>query len=566
MSKVIKPSSGKGSRRSSKGNTPDAKASAHAKKKDSVNQDKPNNASQITPAVPHSHPSDMVIPDHLTELIPELSSFQHLMDSEKRLDQFIHLQNLHMKQMVALWNNPKVSQESSYLHLDKPNIKYLRIFISNVSENQPWQMDTDSDPSLMALENASWTMRIEGRLLDTVQANDPTREKFSSFIESIVVDFKDKEDNSVPPRKEDSASAEENTTEIPNDKSVNLSLPLQFSLPNGNNPTTSNMVQNNGMKEEETVGKDGSSTTLKLEPVKWQYDPNNPVDFDGLDIKRPGSENVECTIRILRKSSPEEPFMSYSPELARIIGLKRGTLHDAIFSIYKYIHLNELLTGDESAFETSMNIRNSHSSNTNTNRSLDAKHNQTSIVKLDFQLLTLLPSGMKESSRETMKLMDLLALINAHLLPLEPIEIDYLVRVDKASTYGELILDIEVPDTDALKLNSKQRESQIGAAELHLSNKDLEQIRSKIDSQDKEIRSILTNLHESNKRYRFFKKISEDPVKTLNDCISSTSNTLKVLSGDEGYNEDMVRRAQFYTENEAMLRENIEVILSNGRM
>ena len=193
----------------------------------------------------------------------------------------------------------------------------------------------------------------------------------------------------------------------------------------GNNSTTSNMIQNNGAKEEETVGKDGTSTTLKLEPVKWQYDPNNPVDFDGLDIKRPGSENVECTIRILRKSSPEEPFMSYSPELARIIGLKRGTLHDAIFSIYKYIHLNELLTDDESAFETSMNIRNNHGGNTNSNRSLDAKHNQTSIVKLDFQLLTLLPSGMKESSRETMRLMDLLALINAHLLPLEPIAVSY---------------------------------------------------------------------------------------------------------------------------------------------
>lgn len=294
-------------------------------------------------------------------------------------------------------------------------------------------MDANSDPSLMALENASWTMRIEGRLLDTVQANDPTREKFSSFIESIVVDFKDKEDNSVPSKKEDPVPAGENTTEVPDDKRVNLSLPLQFSLPNGNNSTTSNMIQNNGAKEEETVGKDGTSTTLKLEPVKWQYDPNNPVDFDGLDIKRPGSENVECTIRILRKSSPEEPFMSYSPELARIIGLKRGTLHDAIFSIYKYIHLNELLTDDESAFETSMNIRNNHGGNTNSNRSLDAKHNQTSIVKLDFQLLTLLPSGMKESSRETMRLMDLLALINAHLLPLEPIEINYLVRVDKAS-------------------------------------------------------------------------------------------------------------------------------------
>ena len=166
-----------------------------------------------------------------------------------------------------------------------------------------------------------------------------------------------------------------------------------------------------------------------------------------------------------------------------------------------------------------------------------------------------------------MKLTDLLSLINStHLLPLQPIEIDYTVRVDKASTYGELVLDIEVPDVNALKFNNTQRESQIGAAELNENARELEQIKPKIALQDKEITSVLSNLHESNKRYRFFKKISEDPVKALNECIASTSNALKVLSGDEGYNEDMVRRANFYKENEAMLRENIEVILSNGRM
>lgn len=103
MSKVMKPSNGKGSRKSSKAATPDTKNFFHAKKKDPVNQDKANNASQITPTVPHSHPSDMVIPDHLAELIPELYSFQQLVDSEKRLDHFIHLQKLTYERMVAQW-------------------------------------------------------------------------------------------------------------------------------------------------------------------------------------------------------------------------------------------------------------------------------------------------------------------------------------------------------------------------------------------------------------------------------------------------------------------------------
>ncbi|CAI4770200.1 CFF_collapsed_G0048370.mRNA.1.CDS.1 [Saccharomyces cerevisiae] len=179
MSKVMKPSNGKGSRKSSKAATPDTKNFFHAKKKDPVNQDKANNASQITPTVPHSHPSDMVIPDHLAELIPELYSFQQLVDSEKRLDHFIHLRNLHMKRMVAQWERSKLSQEFLYPHLNFPNVKFLRIFISNVSENQPWQMDTNNEADLMALENATWTMRIEGRLLDNVQANDPAREKLA---------------------------------------------------------------------------------------------------------------------------------------------------------------------------------------------------------------------------------------------------------------------------------------------------------------------------------------------------------------------------------------------------
>ncbi|QHS75923.1 Snf12p [Saccharomyces paradoxus] len=566
MSKVIKPSNTKGSRKSSKGATPDTKNFFHAKKKDPVNQDKSNNASQVTPAVAHFHPSDMVIPDHLAELIPELYSFQQLMDSEKRLDHFIHLRNLHMKRMVAQWDKSKQSQEFLYPHLDSPSVKYLRIFISNVSENQPWQMDTNNEPDLMALENATWTMRIEGRLLDGVQANDPAREKFSSFIESIVVDFKNKETDNMLSTRVDTAP-EENAIEIPGEKKLNLNLPLQFSLPNGDGSTTSNRVQNSDMLAKETVKKDMSSTTPKLEPVKWQYDPNNPVDFDGLDIKRAGSENVECTISILRKSSPEEQFMSYSSALTAIIGLKSGTSHDAIFSIYKYIQLNELLTNDESAFENLMGNRNSHNSNTGTNKILDTISNPVPIVKLNSQLITLLPGRLKESSPDTIKLTDLLSLINnTHLLSLQPIEIDYTVRVDKASTYGELVLDIEVPDVDALKLNNAQRESQIGAAELNENVKDLEHIKTKVALQDKEITSILSNLHESNKRYRFFKKISEDPVKALNECIASTSNALKVLSGDEGYNEDMVRRANFYKENEAMLRENIEVILSNGRM
>lgn len=566
MSKVIKPSNTKGSRKSSKGPTPDTKNFFHAKKKDPANQDKSNDASQTTPAVTHFHPSDMVIPDHLVELIPELYSFQQLMDSEKRLDHFIHLRNLHMKRMVAQWDKSKLSQEFLYPHLDSPNVKYLRIFISNVSENQPWQMDTNNEPDLMALENATWTMRIEGRLLDGVQANDPAREKFSSFIESIVVDFKNKETHNMLSSMVDTAP-EENAIDIPGEKKLNLNLPLQFSLPNGDSSTTSNTVQNSDMMVKETVKKDMGSTTPKLEPVKWQYDPNNPVDFDGLDIKRAGSENVQCTISILRKSSPEEQFISYSPELAAIIGLKSGTSHDAIFSIYKYIQLNKLLTNDESVFENLMANRNSHNSNTGTNKILDATSYPVSIVKLNSQLITLLPDRLKESSPDTIKLTDLLSLINnTHLLPLQPIEIDYTVRVDKASTYGELVLDIEVPDVDALKFNNTQRESQIAAAELNENVKALEHIKTNVALQDKEITSILSNLHESNKRYRFFKKISEDPVKALNECIASTSNALKVLSGDEGYNEDMVRRANFYKENEAMLRENIEVILSNGRM
>ena len=67
-------------------------------------------------------------------------------------------------------------------------------------------------------------------------------------------------------------------------------------------------------------------------------------------------------------------------------------------------------------------------------------------------------------------------------------------------------------------------------------------------------------------KHQFYKKFAEDPANALKEYIESTSGALKVLSGDEGFLEDTVRRSQFYKENEQILEENISVLFKHERI
>ncbi|CAI4586053.1 AIF_collapsed_G0031840.mRNA.1.CDS.1 [Saccharomyces cerevisiae] len=57
------------------------------------------------------------------------------------------------------------------------SLKFLESSFQMLSENQPWQMDTNNEADLGTGE-ATWTMRIEGRLLDEcAEANESSKRK-----------------------------------------------------------------------------------------------------------------------------------------------------------------------------------------------------------------------------------------------------------------------------------------------------------------------------------------------------------------------------------------------------
>lgn len=495
---------------------------------------------QQTNPIPTTHPTDSYIPMYLKNLLPELNAYEELLYAEKKLDIYLSKKKIDLYQNLSQWNNPTTSN-GQFRANAVSQAKYLRIFVSNISENQPWMdpdyMDNESTRLNMDTPEAlnpqgSWTMRIEGRLLNDQGALDASRPKFSSFIQDIAVDFKKTE-------RQLEEEQEQQRKQLGTTSNGTTTVPLQ--MPQGQQPNT-------------------NTNSAINDVVEWHFDPKNPVDFDGLDIKRQGCENIECTITIQPKGSTAE-ILKYSPQLTSIIGLSRGSLHEAIYSIYKYVLINDLLMDDE--FKTNNRLHN----NGNDSK-VDSKQNsngEKTIIKVDEILATLFPVEERQTS---IKLGELAKLITTHISPIPPIKVDYTIRVDKASTYGECVFDIEVMDPNTGSSNNTELDESRKEIVTLLSDLDRthNELKPAFHEFDRQLTTLQLELNSTANKYQFFNELSKDPVPFLKEYFQSSSNAMKVLSGDEGFNEDTVRRAQFYKDNESMLFENLGVLMANGRM
>ncbi|CEP61133.1 Rsc6p LALA0_S02e07470g [Lachancea lanzarotensis] len=459
---------------------------------------------QQTAPVPITQPTDSYIPSYLAAQVPELTSYKQLLEAEKKIDLYISRKKIDLFQSVSQWTNLRQNNEEK---------QYLRIFVSNIAESQPWQDHEGGFPP-------SWTLRVEGRILDSKDVGEPDRPKFSTFLQGIAVDFK----------------------EVQNGQDTGSNGP--------NEPAKDTFQQQEHQQSpQDQQNREGSLPSI----VEWHYDPANPADFDGLDIKREGSENIECAIVIQPRGTTGE-WIQFSPQLASIIGTSRGTLHEAVYSLYKYILLNDLLSDEDPSGATASQPAQG-SNNNNKNNNNNNTNGERTFVKIDKYL-----AGLFAEERRSMKLAEIPAIVNRHVSPLPPVRISYTIRVDKASTYGETVLDIEVP---AKADDEVTRQGMSLLSELNQLSTTLEPQMQRLNQ---ELNLLQLQLNSSANKCQFFAKLAENPVPMLEEYIESSSRALKVLSGDDGFNEDTVRRANFYKENENMLFENLGVLLSNGRM
>jgi SWI/SNF-related matrix-associated actin-dependent regulator of chromatin subfamily D len=95
-------------------------------------------------------------------------------------------------------------------------------------------------------------------------------------------------------------------------------------------------------------GKDGADQSVEWKkPVGTPNAPNlpNAADFDQLEFKRGGDENINITINLIRDENPER--FQLSPALAEILDTNEATRAEAVMGIWDYVRVMGLQEDDE---------------------------------------------------------------------------------------------------------------------------------------------------------------------------------------------------------------------------
>ncbi|KAK3839099.1 MAG: SWI/SNF-related matrix-associated actin-dependent regulator of chromatin subfamily D member 1-like protein [Linnemannia elongata] len=208
-------------------------------------------------------PNDNQISSKIEAIVPESKLYTELLEFEKKLDATIMRKRLDLQETL---NKPVKTKRT------------LRIFISNLSHDQETPESDDDEPRLDSGPTPSWTLKVEGRLVDEANAsaykNRQTSRKFSSFFRSVMIEL---------------------------ERDSNL-------YPNGNF-------------------------------VEWHKSANQ-ADVDGFEIKRHGDENVKVKVILHVDNSPER--FKLSPELADVLAIDVETRPGIMMALWQYIKFHQL--------------------------------------------------------------------------------------------------------------------------------------------------------------------------------------------------------------------------------
>ncbi|KAF9153621.1 SWI SNF, matrix associated, actin dependent regulator of chromatin, sub d, member 1 [Linnemannia schmuckeri] len=203
------------------------------------------------------------LPPLIEAIVPESKLYTELLEFEKKLDATIMRKRLDLQETL---NKPVKTKRT------------LRIFISNLSHDQETPESDEDEPRLDSGPTPSWTLKVEGRLVDEANAsaykNKQTSRKFSSFFRSVMIEL---------------------------ERDSNL-------YPNGNF-------------------------------VEWHKSANQ-ADVDGFEIKRHGDENVKVKVILHVDNSPER--FKLSPELADVLAIDVETRPGIMMALWQYIKFHQL--------------------------------------------------------------------------------------------------------------------------------------------------------------------------------------------------------------------------------
>lgn len=234
------------------------------------------------------------------------------------------------------------------------------------------------------------------------------------------------------------------------------------------------------------------------------------VEFDVLDIRRKGDTNRKAKISLVLKEFPDK--FKLSPKLSELLAIDEATKAGVVVAMWQYIKFHELQDDDEKR-----------------------------LIRCNADLKEIL-------GRETISFPQIMDLLAPHLLQRQPIVIDYTIRVDKESTLGEAVydIDIEMDDPRSAEMND--------LLENWFSD------QAAIAALDDQIAAGVQSLNNSRLQRHFYSKLAENPADFIERWVASQVQDLKVITSDEGFEEETVRQSGFYSDD--LLRQSAFLFLN----
>ncbi|XBW38098.1 hypothetical protein QEN19_003689 [Hanseniaspora menglaensis] len=274
--------------------------------------------------------------------------------------------------------------------------------------------------------------------------------------------------------------------------------------------------------------------------IEWDYLDNNNIQFNGLDIKRFGSQNRNVKITLELKNFNVSEYILPVINLNKNNGINKihGNVQDMVSLIVEHVLKNGLIDQNTGLVD------------------LNKDSNLLEIARLEDKFL----------ATAFISLEDLIQSATKHgLIPLKPLKFDYLLRVDKETTFGENCYDIVINDSSLPNLKTQTEKS---LRSHYLS--ELESFDSEINKLTLKNNKLLANLNNNIiPKYNFFNELSTqgNPAEFLQQFIEQQSKINKeIINQDSGYLEDVVRRSDYYVKNEQELAEEIGLLLQSGKI
>lgn len=227
--------------------------------------------------------------------------------------------------------------------------------------------------------------------------------------------------------------------------------------------------------------------------VEWHRN-NATQETDGFQVKRPGDENVKCTLLLLLDYQPMQ--FKLDSRLARLLGIHTATRPTVISALWNYIKDHKL-----------------------------QDPHQRELINCDRYLMQIFDC-LK------MKFADIPQRLHPLLHPPDPIVINHLISVDGQDHKKTACYDIDVETDDSLK-------TQMNNFLLSTTS------QQEIASLDTKIHETVETINQLKNQREFMLEFCSDPQEFIQKWIVSQGRDIKVTADIAG-NPEEERRSDFY--------------------